>query len=149
MASNAHNTSPGSTSMLFSNLVLSPALCPLVHALLQPPSAAGALDPFAPAPALVSVGAGVTLGPQPATAATVTGNSNGGGSGFGGAAAPTTGAAGPVASAAPVQTAVPPPSFIAFEKDGLSVAFELSKPAPAEDPSTTHIKATFRNSGGG
>ncbi|CAN0151250.1 unnamed protein product, partial [Ectocarpus sp. 8 AP-2014] len=37
--------------------------------------------------------------------------------------------------------------FVAFEKGGLTVTFELSKPSPTEDPSTTLVKAIFRNSG--
>lgn len=39
-----------------------------------------------------------------------------------------------------------PTSFTAFQKDGLVIKFELSKPSPS-DPSTTHVKATFGNTG--
>ncbi|CAN0020923.1 unnamed protein product, partial [Hapterophycus canaliculatus] len=117
-----------------------------------PAASTAALDPFAPAPALLAggVGKGGALGLPPATAATVAGDSNGAG-GFGGTTS-AAGAAGPGGGAAPMaaaKTALPPLSFVAFEKDGLAVVFELSKPSPSEDPSTTHIKATFRNSGEG
>eukprot|EP00752_Nemacystus_decipiens_P003420 g3164.t1 len=84
----------------------------------QPAAAAGLLDPFAPAPA-----------PQSATAA----------------AGPAGTPAGPTLAAPAV--AQPPPSFVAFDKAGLSVTFELSKPSAAQDRSVTHVKATFRNSG--
>ncbi|CAM9132078.1 unnamed protein product [Ectocarpus sp. 13 AM-2016] len=102
----------------------------------QPPAAAGVVDPFAPTPA-------------PATAA----NGSGGGVAATLAAAAAAAAAAPGREAAPAITAAatsgqpPPPSFVAFEKGGLTVTFELSKPSPAEDPSTTLVKAIFRNSG--
>ncbi|CBN75745.1 Coatomer protein complex, gamma sub-unit [Ectocarpus siliculosus] len=100
----------------------------------QPPAAAGVVDPFAPTPA-------------PATAA------NGSGGGVGTTLAAAAAAAAPGREAAPAVTAAatsgqpPPPSFVAFEKGGLTVTFELSKPSPTEDPSTTLVKAIFRHSG--
>eukprot|EP00903_Cladosiphon_okamuranus_P018668 g17182.t1 len=82
-----------------------------------PAAAASLLDPFAPAPTAATP-AGSALGSTLAAAAAAT----------------------PAA-------AEPPPSFVAFDKGGLSVTFELSKPSGSQDPSVTNVKATFRNSG--
>ncbi|CAM9923595.1 unnamed protein product [Choristocarpus tenellus] len=40
-----------------------------------------------------------------------------------------------------------PPSFNVYDKEGLVIMFELSKPLVGIDISRTNIKATFRNAG--
>ncbi|CAM9703895.1 unnamed protein product [Pylaiella littoralis] len=114
-------------------LTATPAAAAAAVPMAPPPALGGVADPFAPSPPLFS-GMGMS-GPAAAAAAAA-------------AAAPA--AAAPVAltpaRVEPAATAAAP-SFVAFEKGGLSVTFELSKPSPAQDPSTTNVKATFRNSG--
>lgn len=94
------------------------------------------LDPFAPSPSPLIGVAGTGAGGSNATAA-------------GGAAA-----AGGLGLGLGLGGATPPPvsapqAFTAFEKDGLVVRFELSKPSAPVDLSITHVKATFRNTGDG
>lgn len=113
------------------------------------------IDPFG----LQSVAASGTGAASPVTGSAVAGASSapeatgpGFGLGFelglrgagagGGASAPGLASFGVDASGAGAQRM----TLTAFDKDGLVVTFELSKPSLA-DPATTHIVATFGNTG--